>query len=128
LWEKLFAGGEKKQYGWLEVSINLQTTFIWNNDGSRYFREPAGEKSQEVDGVFTALGFSFNVQFTDETAACMIVSGDIYVMLLTHEKFKTFTPNKISDAKKTRRCLSACRRRAGQKSTRWFATRSPAAE
>jgi len=48
---------------------------------------------------FTKLGFSFNQQFTDETATCMIVADDIYVMLLTEDKFKSFTPNKICDAK-----------------------------
>jgi uncharacterized protein len=47
---------------------------------------------------FKKLGFSFNPQFTDETAACMIVSGDIYVMLLTEAKFKEFTPKAICDA------------------------------
>lgn len=47
---------------------------------------------------FRKLGFSFNPQFTDETAACMIVSGDIYVMLLTEAKFKEFTPKAICDA------------------------------
>jgi uncharacterized protein len=51
-------------------------------------------------GFFTQLGFSFNQQFTDETATCMIVTDDIFVMLLTVEKFKTFTPNEICDAKK----------------------------
>ncbi|WP_024303957.1 VOC family protein [Pseudogulbenkiania sp. MAI-1] len=49
---------------------------------------------------FTELGFSFNPQFTDETATCMIVSDDIFVMLLTEAKFKTFTPNEICNAKK----------------------------
>lgn len=49
---------------------------------------------------FTALGFSFNPQFTDETATCMIVSDDIFVMLLTEAKFKTFTPKQICDTKK----------------------------
>ena len=48
---------------------------------------------------FTKLGFGFNQQFTDETATCMIVSDDIFVMLLTEEKFKTFTPKEICDAK-----------------------------
>jgi predicted lactoylglutathione lyase len=38
---------------------------------------------------FGKLGFNFNTQFTDETAACMVVSEDIYAMLLTHDKFKT---------------------------------------
>lgn len=47
---------------------------------------------------FSKLGFSFNRQFTDDTAACMIVSDDIFVMLLTRDKFKTFTPKQISDA------------------------------
>lgn len=59
---------------------------------------------------FTQLGFQFNPQFTDETATCMIVSDDIFVMLLTHEKFKTFTPNAICDATKSTEvlvCLSA---------------------
>lgn len=46
---------------------------------------------------FTALGFHFNANFTDETAACMVVSDDIFVMLLTHEKFKMFTPKQICD-------------------------------
>ncbi|NJR52546.1 MAG: VOC family protein [Leptolyngbyaceae cyanobacterium CSU_1_3] len=59
---------------------------------------------------FTKLGFSFNPQFTDETATCMIVSDDIFVMLLTHEKFKSFTPNAICDATKSTEvlvCLSS---------------------
>ncbi len=63
---------------------------------------------------FKKLGFSFNAQFTDETASCMVVSDDIYVMLLTHEKFKTFTPKEICDAKKSTEvlvCLS-CESRA----------------
>jgi uncharacterized protein len=49
---------------------------------------------------FTKLGFTFNQQFTDETATCMIVTDDIFVMLLTEEKFKSFTPKEICDAKK----------------------------
>jgi uncharacterized protein len=63
---------------------------------------------------FTALGYTFNPQFTDETATCMIISEDIYAMLLTHDKFKTFTPKPISDAKKSTEvliCLS-CETRA----------------
>ena len=59
---------------------------------------------------FTALGFSFNPQFTDETATCMVVSDSIFVMLLTHEKFKGFTPKPIADATQSTEvlvCLSA---------------------
>src|SRR5947209_5030986 len=59
---------------------------------------------------FKQLGFSFNPQFTDETAACMVISDDIYTMLLTEEKFKEFTPKKIADSKSTTEvltCISA---------------------
>ena len=63
---------------------------------------------------FTALGYRFNPQFTDDTATCMIVGDDIFVMLLTHAKFKSFTPKDICDAKKCTEvlvCLS-CESRA----------------
>ena len=59
---------------------------------------------------FTKLGYQFNAQFTDETATCMIVGEHIFVMLLTHDKFKTFTPKAICDATKSTEvlvCLSA---------------------
>jgi predicted lactoylglutathione lyase len=44
---------------------------------------------------YTALGFTNNPQFTDETAACMVWSEAIHVMLLTHAKWKTFTSRPI---------------------------------
>jgi predicted lactoylglutathione lyase len=56
---------------------------------------------------FTKLAFTFNPQFTDETATCMIVGEDNFVMLLTHEKFKTFTPKAICDATKSTEVLVA---------------------
>ena len=56
-------------------------------------------------GFFTKLGFTFNPQFSDETATCMIVSEDIFVMLLTHDKFKSFTPKAICDATKSTEVL-----------------------
>jgi len=59
---------------------------------------------------FTKLGFSFNAQFTDETATCIVVSEDIFAMLLTEAKFKEFTPNAICDATKSTEvlvCLSS---------------------
>jgi predicted lactoylglutathione lyase len=54
---------------------------------------------------FSELGFTFNQQFTDETATCMVVSEDIVVMLLTEAKFKTSTPNPICDARKSTEVL-----------------------
>ena len=54
---------------------------------------------------YAALGFVNNPQFTDDTAACMVVSEEIYVMVLTHEKFKQFTPKAIVDATKSSEVL-----------------------
>jgi uncharacterized protein len=62
------------------------------------------DKSMEF---FAKLGYSFNPQFTDKTAACMILSDDQFVMLLTHEKFQGFSPNKICDATKNTEVLLA---------------------
>lgn len=61
---------------------------------------------------FEALGFAFNPQFTDDTAACMVISETIFAMLLTHEKFGTFTPKKgaICDAKQSTEVLVALSR------------------
>jgi uncharacterized protein len=44
---------------------------------------------------YTALGFNNNPHFTDETAACMVWSESIHVMLLTHAKWRTFTSRPI---------------------------------
>lgn len=44
---------------------------------------------------YTAIGFENNPQFTDETAACMVWSEAIHVMLLTHDKWRTFTSRPI---------------------------------
>ena len=46
---------------------------------------------------FEALGYRFNEQFTDDTAACLVISDTIFVMLLTHEKFLNFAPKGICD-------------------------------
>lgn len=54
---------------------------------------------------FTALGFKFNPQFTDENATCMIVSDESFVMLLVDSFFKTFTPKPVSDARQSTEVL-----------------------
>ncbi|MHC5701057.1 VOC family protein [Streptomyces tirandamycinicus] len=45
-----------------------------------------------------AVGYTFNPRFTDETAACMVVSDTIFAMLLTEAKFKDFTKKAVADA------------------------------
>ena len=56
---------------------------------------------------FTKLGFTFNPQFTDENATCMIVGKDIFVMLLVEKFFKTFTNKEISDTTKNTEAIVA---------------------
>ena len=56
---------------------------------------------QKSMAFYEAMGFTNNPQFTDETAACMVWSDNICVMLLTHEKFKHFIGKSIIDGEKT---------------------------
>ena len=46
---------------------------------------------------FKELGFEFDPRFTDETATCMLVGEDAYVMLLTQSKFAEFAKNEVAD-------------------------------
>ena len=63
---------------------------------------------------FSALGFAFNPKFTDDNAACMIVSDDAYVMLLTEPFFRGFTKRELCDTTRQSEALLAvsCRDRA----------------
>lgn len=56
---------------------------------------------------FSNLGFSFNPQFTNDDAACMIISEENYTMLLKEEFFASFINKEIADAKKTTEVLMA---------------------
>jgi len=48
---------------------------------------------------YTGLGYQLNPQFTDDKAACVVISETIYVMVLLEEFFKTFTPKPVGDAR-----------------------------
>ena len=67
---------------------------------------PVKDLSRSVK-FFTELGYTFNPQFTDEKATCMIISDSIYVMLLTVPFFQTFTKKEIVDAHKAVECTIA---------------------
>ena len=54
---------------------------------------------------FERLGFAFNPQFTNEQGACMVISEDIFTMLLVEPFFQTFTKKPIADAKKSTEVL-----------------------
>ena len=62
------------------------------------------EKSK---AFFAGLGFTFNQQFTDDKAACMIISDKAYVMLLIEPFFRGFTDNEICDTTKNTEALLA---------------------
>lgn len=55
---------------------------------------------------FNNIGFTINQQFTDETAACVVIPEDIYAMILTYAKFRKFTKKEIADATKTTEVLT----------------------
>jgi len=56
---------------------------------------------------FSKLGFEFNPQFTDDKAACMVISSEAYAMLLTEPFFKTFTQREVCDTTKHTEALIA---------------------
>jgi uncharacterized protein len=62
---------------------------------------------QAAMAYYKALGFDHNPQFTDETAACIVISDTIFMMLLTHDKFAQFSDLPIPDAKQARQALYA---------------------
>jgi uncharacterized protein len=67
---------------------------------------PVKDLNKSVE-FFTKLGYEFNPKFTDENATCMIVSENIFVMLLVEKFFKTFVPKEICDTTKNVEVLVA---------------------
>jgi predicted lactoylglutathione lyase len=61
----------------------------------------------KAKAFYEAVGFKNNPTFTDETAACMVLSEAIHVMLLTHEKYRQFTSKQIADTHRTSAALLA---------------------
>ena len=65
---------------------------------------------KRATAFYEAVGAVRNPQFCDDTASCMVFSETIFAMLLTHDKFRQFTPKPIADAKTSNQvllCLSA---------------------
>ncbi|MBD0285750.1 MAG: VOC family protein [Flavisolibacter sp.] len=67
---------------------------------------PVKDLNKSIE-FFTKLGFSFNPQFTDDQATCMIIGENIFAMLLVEERFKDFTNKEICDANKSTEVLIA---------------------
>ena len=86
---------------------------------------PVKDLKRSVD-FFTKLGYTFNPQFTDENATCMILGDNLFVMLLVEKFFSTFTNKAITDTSKSTEVLTcvACRQpRAGRRAGRQGARR-----
>lgn len=75
--------------------------------GTKIFVNLPVKDLDKSKAFFSALGFTFNAQFTDPTAACMVVSDHNYVMLLTEARFKDFTSKAIADATRTTEVITA---------------------
>jgi len=56
---------------------------------------------QKSMDFYTALGFTNNPQFSDESAKCMVWCENIFVMIMTHEKLESFANKPIADTKST---------------------------
>jgi len=67
---------------------------------------PVRDLKKSMD-FFSALGFTFNPQFTDDNAACMIISDEAFVMLLAESFFRTFTDREPCDTSKYTESLLA---------------------
>lgn len=67
---------------------------------------PVGDLEETKD-FFGKLGFSTSAQFSDDKAACLVISDTIFVMLITEERFKDFTKKDISDASKSTEVIVA---------------------
>lgn len=61
-----------------------------------------------------ALGFEFNLDYTDETAACLVLSSSSFAMLLTQPKFREFAQVDVVDTSKAREVLIAFNRDSAQ--------------
>ncbi len=74
---------------------------------SKVFLNLAVKDLKRSIDFFTKLGFSFNPQFTDEQATCMIVGDNIFAMLVIEQRFKDFTKKEICNAHKNTEVLIA---------------------
>jgi len=66
---------------------------------------PVKDLKRAVD-FYAKLGYSFNPQFTDENATCMIVGENLFVMLLVEKFFSTFTSKAIADTSRATEVLT----------------------
>lgn len=65
------------------------------------------ESLERSTAFFKQLGFTFNAQFTDKNATCMVITEDIYAMLLVRDFFRTFTKKEVANATRVTEAIIA---------------------
>jgi predicted lactoylglutathione lyase len=92
---------------------SVQTTPTIRNAGTKpatprklFVNIPVRDLQRSIE-FFEGLGFTFNRQFTDATATCMLVGADAYFMLITGEKFRDFSKRPVGDARQETNALFA---------------------
>ena len=75
----------------LEAPTAVTGRFVW--------RDLMSTDPERSKAFFTALGYTINPQFSDDTCASVVFSDTIYAMLLSEARFKDFTPRAIADAR-----------------------------
>jgi predicted lactoylglutathione lyase len=90
-----------------------QTTPTIRNAGTKpttprklFINIPVRDLQRSID-FFETLGFTFNPQFTDANATCMLVGEDAYVMLLAMDYFKSFSKRPVGDPQRETNALLA---------------------
>jgi predicted lactoylglutathione lyase len=67
---------------------------------------PVSDLGTSID-FFTKLGFSFQPDFTNDDAGCLVIGEDVYAMLVTEHSFKTFARKDIADTARTAETILA---------------------
>ena len=92
-----------------DIPKNLKSTFLQKKIfkmGTKIFVNLPVKNLDKSKAFFIDIGFKINQQFTDNTAACIVITEEIYAMILTYEKFKEFTHKEIVDANKATEVLT----------------------
>lgn len=71
---------------------------------SVFINLPVKDLKVSVD-FFEKLGFEFRQDLADENMVCMVINGNIFVMLLLEEFFKEFSNRELTDTSKSREVI-----------------------
>jgi predicted lactoylglutathione lyase len=71
-----------------------------------YVNLPVKDLARSTE-FFNKLGFSFDERFSNDQAGCLIISDDIYAMLITEPFFRSFTTKELADASQTTEAIVA---------------------